>query len=176
MEGIQMALDLGPCRVYYGVEASETDVGKTQGGVRVSFSQTRADLLSDQYGTEPEDQVITGQAASVVVPLADFGLTNLALALNQSIQGTDPNEGIGGRNLVGTKLKATGQSLLLKKYVNGAISEDKKDWIRFPVAASEGTFEIRYDGTNQRIIEATFRAFPDADEMLYFIGDETVVS
>jgi len=168
-------LDLGPCRVYYGTAAAEVDIGKTQGGVRVTFSEDVADLLSDQYGTQPEDQVITGTGAEIVVPMADYTLDSLATALNQSKLTLGLDSGIAGERLVGTKkaTPTTGKSLLLKKYVDGAISADTQNWIRFPIAAPVGNVEIAFDGSNQRIIEATFRAFPDANSRLYFLGDET---
>ena len=35
------------------------------------------------------------------------------------------------------------------------------------------SFEVTFDGATQRIIETTFKAFPDANDRLYFIGDET---
>lgn len=170
-----MALDLGPCRAYYGTAGSEADVGKTQGGVRITFSEDVADLMSDQYGTQPEDQVITGTGAEIVIPMADYTLANLATALSQSVLTLGADSGISGEPKVGTKkaTPTTGKSLLLKKYVDGAISADTQNWIRFPIASPIGNFELAFDGSTQRIIETTFRAFPDANNRLYFIGDET---
>ena len=168
-------LDLGPCAVYYGTAAAEVSVGETQGGVRISFAEDVADLMSDQWGTQAQDQVISGQGAEVVVPMADYTLANLATALSQSVLTLGADSGISGERNVGSK-KATpsaGKSLLLKKYVDGAISADTQNWIRFPVAAPTGSFEIAFDGSTQRIIETTFKAFPDANDRLYFIGDET---
>ena len=43
---------------------------------------------------------------------------------------------------------------------------------RFPSAAPSGAFEVVYDGATQRTIETTFRAFPDVNSVLYFLGDE----
>lgn len=168
-------LDLGPCRVYFGVALAEVDLGKTQGGVRTTFAEDAADLMSDQFGTQPEDQVITGQSAEIVVPMADYDLDNFALALNQAVLTLGADSGIAGTVLVGTKRTTKAGSLLLKKYVDGAISADTQNWIRFPVAAPMGNVEVAFDGSTQRIIEATFKAFPDAanSNRLYYIGDET---
>jgi len=168
-------LDLGPCRVYFGVAASEVDLGKTQGGVRVTFAEDAADLMSDQFGTQPEDQVITGQSCEVVVPMADYDLDNLAIALNQSELALGADSGIAGSVLVGTKRSSLAQSLLLKKYVDGVISSDTQNWMRFPVAAPIGNVEVPFDGSTQRVIETTFKCFPDstASNRLYYIGDET---
>jgi hypothetical protein len=167
-----MALDLGPCRVYFGTAAAEVDIGLTQGGVRVAFSQDVADLMSDQYGTQPEDQVITGHSARIIVPMADYDIDNIATALHQTKLTLGAQEGIKGSSLVGSKMTTYGDSLLLKKYVDGAISAVENNWIRFPNAAPGGNFEIAFDGSTQRIIESEFIAFPDANGVLYFIGDE----
>lgn len=170
-------LDLGPCRVYYGTHAgdAESDLGKTQGGVRVAFAEDTADLLSDQWGSQPEDQVITGNGVEIIVPLADYTLDSLEIALSQTELHIGADSGISGERLVGTKkgTPTTGKSLLLKKYVDGEISEDTQNWMRFPVAAPIGNFEVMFDAASQRIIEVTFRAYPDDNDRLYFIGDET---
>lgn len=167
-----MALELGPCRIYFGTAGAEADIGKTQGGVRITFSEDAADLMSDQYGTQPEDQVITGQAADVVVPMAEVTHANFAIALNQTSKQIGADSGVAGESLVGTKRSTKANSLLLKKYVNGSISADTDDWIRFPKASPLGNVEVAFDGANQRILEVTFKAFPDANSRLYFIGNE----
>jgi len=162
-------LDLGPCQVNYGVADAEVDLGRTEGGVRVAFATDVADLMSDQWGTQPEDQVITGQGARITVPLAEYTLENLAIALNQDLLF---DELIEGGRLVGTKMRSLAQSLLLKKYVNGVVSQDDLDYMRFPVAAPVGNPEILFSKSDQRIIEIEFIAFPDANDILYFIGNE----
>ena len=161
-------LDLGPCQVLFGTEGAETDLGKTEGGVEVAFTTDVADLASDQHGTSPEDQVIVGQGATITVPLAEYTLEHLATALNQTLDG----DVIDGANLVGTKMSTKAQSLLLKKYVNGAVSTDQDDWMRFPKAAPQGSPTIRFSKSDQRIIEVVFTAFPDDSDNLYYIGEE----
>jgi len=165
-------LDLGPCAVLFGVEDSEADLGKTQGGVKVAFSQAVADLLSDQYGTEPEDQVITGHGAIITVPMADYTLANYAIALHKEVLSLGAEEGILGDSVVGTKLSTYAGSLILKKYVDGAVSEDEANWLRFPSAAAAANPEVVFDGSTQRIINTEFRAFPDASGILYYIGSK----
>ena len=164
MEG----LDLGPCQVLFGTEGAEVDLGKTEGGVEVAFTTDVADLLSDQHGTSPEDQMITGQGATITVPLAEYTLANLAKALNQTLDGSV----IDGASLVGTKMTTLAESLLLIKYVNGVASVNESDRMRFPVAAPVGSPTIRFSKSDQRIIEIVFTAFPDTLDNLYYIGDE----
>jgi hypothetical protein len=165
-------LQLGPCQVLFGVEDAEADLGRTEGDVVVTFSTDLADLMSDQFGTRPEDQVITGQGALIKVPLAEITISNLALALNQSASGGGGL--VEGTRLVGTKLRSKANSLLLKKYVNGSVSSDREDWLRFPTAAPQGNFEQVYGKNGQRIIEVNFIAFEETTTNdLYYIGDES---
>jgi len=162
-------LELGPTEVNFGIAGAEADLGRTEGGVRVAFSTDVADLLSDQWGTQPEDQAITGQGARITCPLAEYTMTNLAIALNQNLVG---GELIEGARKVGTKMRDNAKSLLLKKYVNGVVSENPDNWMRFPVAAPVGSPEIMFGKADQRIVEVEFVAFPDANDILYYIGDE----
>lgn len=163
-------LELGPCQVSFGTEGAEVDLGCTDGGVTVSFITDAGDLMCDQFGTQPVDQVITGQGAEVRVPLAEITLDNLALALNQTVIS---DALIEGENLVGTKMSTYGQSLLLRKYVDGEASADPADWMRFPVAAPLGSPEVSFSRDTQRVIEVVFKCFPDSNDILYYIGDES---
>ena len=166
-------LELGPCAVYIrtvgGAEAL-TDLGRTEGSVRVAFTTDVADLMSDQWGTQPEEQVITGQGCRVTVPFADYTYTNLALALNQTLDASGIY--IEGARLVGTKMSSKAIYLRLKKYVAGAVSEDAENWMDFPVAAPVGNPEVLFSKSDQRIIEVEFVCFPDDDDILYYLGDE----
>jgi hypothetical protein len=162
-----MALDLGPCAVYY----NNADLGYTQGGVTVKFTEGVADLKSDQFGSEPMDQMVTGMGATITVPLANYTIDNLALALGRVKKNSSNNYGFLGNLNVGTLKSGMGKQLICKKYVNGSVSNDEDNWITFPIAAPDGNIEIKFDGTNQRIIETTFRAFPANNNVLYIIGD-----
>ena len=102
-----MSLELGPCGCFFGTKDSEVDLGKTEGGVVITFSTDVADLVSDQNGTSPEDQVISGQGASIACPLADITLANLAIALNQTVKTSGDDSGIAGANLVGGTITLT---------------------------------------------------------------------
>jgi len=165
-------MELGPCQVLFGDEDSEVDLGRTEGGVVITWITDLTDLMSDQYGSQPEDQVVTGMGATIVVPLAENTKFNWALALNQSVSAG--GNLVEGASIIGTKLYDQANSLLLKKYVAGSPSTDEADWIRFPKAAPSGNFETTLGKTNQRIIEITFTAFPDrTTNDLYYIGDES---
>jgi len=165
-------MELGPCQVLFGDEDSEADLGRTQGGVVITWETDVADILSDQYGTRPEDQAVVGMGATIKVPLAENTKTNWALALNQSVSAG--GNLVEGASIIGTKMYTQANSLLLKKYVAGSPSSSRADWVRFPKAAATGNFTSTFDAAGQRIIEITFIAFPDrTTNDLYYIGDES---
>lgn len=174
--------ELGPCMVYFGTADAEVvigDVGDTEGGVTINFTNTYADLLSDQHGASPLDKVIVGRGATINVPIADVDLDAFAIVMGQTKKRLGADVGVAGESLVGTKLSTLAQSLLLKKYVDGVVSTEAEtdgvpNWIRFPVCApSAETLALVFDKTTQRTLPAVFFAMPDANSRLYFAGDET---
>ena len=167
-------LELGPCQALFGTAGAETNLGKTEGGVTARFFTDFADLMTDQDGTRPQDRIITGQGAEIELALADILLENIALALNQTLFISGGTHLVVGENRIGASLKDTfSGSLLLKKYVGGAVSTDEDDWLRFPKAApNPETVEIVFDKATQRVINATFIAFFDDNDSLYYFGNE----
>jgi hypothetical protein len=174
-----MALELGPCKV----EFNGTDLGKTLGGVVVRFKDDYVDLKSDQFGTAPEDTVITGSSAELDVPLAELDFAKIATILNQELIGA--SSGVIGENNVGTSLKAAGAELVLTKYSAGVPSTKPEDKITFPLAAPLADAELNYDSENQRVMKTMFKCYysavtanwgtaaPVEKTVLYFFGDKT---
>jgi len=183
-----MSLELGPCGAYFGTAGAETSLGKTFGGVTVKITDDVVDLKSDQYGTSPEDSVITGTIVEVEMSLAEVAFDELAIALNQDKFGTGLTGGVPGENNVGTSLLAAAQSLVLKKYIAGSESTDPVNHITFPAAAVKSDVELTYDADNQRVLKITFKCFPATvstnwgtasaiDKVVtYYFGDNTVTA
>ncbi len=165
-------LELGPCEVLFGTAGAEAEVGPTEGGVVANFGTDVQDLMTDQFGTSPKDQVVSGQPTEVTVPFASISFSNMARALNQTLITAGTSNLIKGTNIVGTKMSTKANSLVLKKIINGVASVDQNDWLRFPSAAPTGNFEFPFSKDTQRIIEVVFTCFPDSSSNLYYIGDE----
>jgi hypothetical protein len=164
-----MALELGPCDVSYNSVA----LGKTHGGVTVTIKDDSTDLMSDQFGTTPEDTVITGTTVEVKLALAEIDFAKLKSIL-QPQAATSSADAMAGTNKVGTALLALAQELVLTKYVDGIVSVDPNDGITFPKAAPVGDVELTYDANNQRVLNATFKCFfgtVNSQECLYYFGD-----
>lgn len=166
-------LELGPVEVLFGTAGAEVEVGPTEGGVVVSFSTDVQDLMTDQAGTAPKDQVISGIPTEVTVPFASISFSNMARALNQTLLTVGTSNLIEGANVVGTRLSTKANSLLLKKIINGVASTASANWLRFPQAAPTGNFEFSFSKDTQRIIEVVFTCFPDSSGNRYYLGDET---
>ena len=166
-------MELGPCRVYFGDADAEVDLGKTEGDVIADFLTDVSGLFSDQDGSQPADGVITGQGVKITIPLATYSMANLARALNQSVTRLGDTYGVSGNSIVGTKLSSLANSLLVKKYVDGIVSTDTSDWLRFPAAApTSETLSLIFGKTTQRIVSTTFIAQKDDNDRLYILGDE----
>jgi len=170
-----MALELGPCQVEY----DSADLGKTNGGVTVTIKDDSVDLVSDQYGSSPEDTIITGTSVEVTMALAEIDISTLESILQPQIDTageTSSADAVAGRNKVGTSLLTEGAILKLTKYAGGAPSTDAKDVLVFPAAAPLGDVELSYDASNQRVLNATFKCFPgivNSEDCIYYIGDES---
>ncbi len=171
-------LELGPCEAWFGLEGAETNLGPTQGGVKATIPMATADLKEDQKGDAPVDQVITGMGpAEIDIPLAEWAMATLASVIPGAIQTTDaatPTKiKVTITPPIGTTLRSLAKRLILKKVVGGVVSTNRADWVTFPVAAPICDLEMTYDATSQRVINAKFRAFPDASTgALYWFGDE----
>jgi hypothetical protein len=171
------ALELGPCAVYYGTAGAEADIGATVGGVKFTSTMDVADLLSDQTGTSPDDQVITGMGAEIEIPFAYVDIESFAKVVPGATlytQATPYKKLLQVVPPVGTSLRSTAKSLILKKIVGGVASTDKNDWYTFPIAACVTNIELTFDASTQRRITARFRAFKNRTTGVLFIqGDST---
>jgi len=168
-----MALELGPCKAAF----NSVDLGKTNGGVTVTISDDSVDLVSDQYGSSPEDTVITGTTVEVSMALAEIDMATLQSVLQPQSTLTAATA-VAGLNKVGTSLLSIAKELRLTKYVNGAVSTAATDAIIFPKAAPLGDVELSFDASNQRVLNVTFKCFPgtvNSQTVTYYFGDEAAM-
>lgn len=82
---------LGVCRALF----DSVDLGFTKGGVEVEVQTNTHEVLVDQTGETPIDEIITGRTVQVTVPMAETTLENLARVMP-------------GSTLVSDGAKATG--------------------------------------------------------------------
>lgn len=179
MVGNKQNIDIGPCRVKFGTAGAEVDLGYTLGGVKVSISTETKDIEVDQE-LDPIDTVITKRTVTVEVPLAEFTIDSLKAAIpgvEVVTDGTDPAKKklllkSNGGSMV--SMLSFAQSLIL--HPTDRADTDKTEDFTFPNAAPNGSIDITYDKENPKVINATFRCFPDASGVTAIFGDSTATA
>lgn len=173
-----MPFDLGPCQVLFGDSGNEQDLGVTHGGVRFVDEVKTQQIVSDQYGDSPIDQVVTGREVRVECKFADIR-QNLELWAKvlpgAQLTGTPPNQKLTVKRNVGELDRSVAKRLILKRIVGDQPSTDKRDWIICPIATPRASPNLEFDATTQRALDVTFRVYPDLTTGVYYImGDETL--
>lgn len=146
--------DLGPCQVSWG----GTDLGPTLGGVVFKEEVHSVDIKEDGHGDTPVDAVFTGRIDTIECKFTRSTLAQMEAMITGSVAGANNLTVV---NTVGDQMFANALELILKPLVNNVASVTNTEWLHvhrtYPVAA----VEFGYDNSGQRIINVTFRAFPD---------------
>jgi len=163
----------------------DTEIGFTKGGVKVDVVPHVLNLLADQLGSTEANTIITGVSAKVHVPFAEITLLTFARAFSNAVPLQDDTTGskkrVEIRPLSGKSLLAIAKTMTLKPIdPNTGVETTNKDlWVTIPLAApDESNITIDYAAENQRILDVSFKCFPDTDtnkNRLLFFGDSTVV-
>ncbi len=164
-------LHLGPCDVTFDPSGANVSI-TCEGGVDITLGDAVADLHTDATGTGACDAVITGANVSVKVNMADYDLDKFASVFPNAVQvGTGTTSRVEIRTRVGTSLLALSKTLLIKKYVNGSVSSDTKDWITVVKAYPSGEVAFSFKKDAQTVFPLSFKCFPDtsaSNRVLYF--------
>lgn len=174
MQGVNSQyLELGPANVYIQEGGVDVNVGYLAEGLEYHASTTVAELTGAQAGASPLDKVVTGGRVWIVVPFKEITLENIARAFpNCTI--TVGKTRVDFLNRVGLSLRSLAKKLTIKKIVGGVESTNKADHFIIPEASPADTeLNIPFSPTTQRVINATFEAWPDdATGRWSFLGDE----
>ena len=165
-------LELGPCNIYLEEDGSDVNVGYL-GNVTLTMTVEASPLTGAQKGTSPLDKVLTGGGVQVAIEFKEITLANFARAFPGAVLTAD-----GGRvdfiNRVGLSMRDQAKQLTLKKIVGGEESALTKDWLIIPEASPvEGGITVSFTPTDQRVLAATFEAWPnDTTGRWGYLGDE----
>lgn len=165
-------LELGPCNIY--LEESDVDVNVGYlGTVTLKLSSEASALTGAQKGTSPLDKILTGGGVQVTVEFKELTLQNFARAYPHAVLTGDARR-VDFTNRVGLSLRSLAKKLTLKKIVGGAESALTKDHLIIPEASPvEGDLSVAFTPTDQRVLSATFEAWPnDTTGRWGFFGDE----
>lgn len=161
---------LGHCQVVF----NNQDLGFTKGGVEVSYEPEYHDVMVDNYGNSLVDQILIGEKLTAKVPLAEYILTNLKVAIPQGTYAGSGNIRVTIGNAPGQKSLDDAATLVLHPVDMGSsLAFD----VVFYKAIVTSTVLLSHTIDGEKIIEVTFQALIDetksAGNRLGLIGNST---
>lgn len=165
-------LELGPCNIYLTESNVAVNVGYL-GNVTVKLSTQASPLTAAQRGTSPVDKVLSGGGAQLTIEFKELTLANYARAFPGAVL-TGDGKRVDFINRVGLSLRSIAKKLTLKKITGGTESALSKDWLIVPEASPvEGDLSVVFEPATQRVLAATFEAWPnDTTGRFAYFGDE----
>jgi len=162
-------LQLGVCSVVF----NGVDLGHTKGGVEVSYEPEFSDLSVDKYGNTVVDHVLVGEKLTAKVPLAEFTIANMKVAVpNATFAGAANARVLIGKS-AGTKQSSVAYQLVLHPIAEGTRRHD----VVFHKAFVSSQLTLNYKIDEQKLIEVEFTALLDETKSdgnyLGLIGDST---
>lgn len=161
---------LGVCSVTFNA----VDLGLTKGGVEVEVTTDTYKVTVDQYGETAINENVMARNVSVTVPLAETTLDNLVAIMPGATLITDgitpTKKRVDITTGVGTDLLSLAQKLVLHPINAGAsVAED----IILPKAMTAGAINFAYRVDDVRVFNVVFNGYPDANDIVLSMGDET---
>lgn len=168
---------LGPSRATWdpilqtGDTGLATSLGDTQG---ISFiDQTeKAGLTSDQKGSQPYNQVTTGELIEVTGNLTNTTSEIIAIVLQGATAHNAGADGISRDSNIGQDDLSIALPLSLTRVIAGVNSTDPDDEVIFPVAAPQTEAEWTFDVSTQRILGFKFRCYSSPNYVDAVTGKE----
>jgi len=148
-------------------------LGHTLGGVEVSYEPVYKDVSVDKFGETVVEKYLIGEKLMAKVPLAEYTLANLKVAMPQaSVAGAGNARLTIGAN-AGQESKVDSAQLLLHPASEGTRRHD----IVFHKAIVTSSITLNHKVDEEKVIEVTFEALLDETKLngnyLGFIGDST---
>lgn len=160
---------VGACSVTF----NGVDLGHTKGGVEVSYEPTHHDVMVDKYGETIVEKYLVGEKLTAKVPLAEFTIANLKVAIPQGTYAGAGNKRLTVGQTAGVSAASLSAQLVLHPLNMGTRANDIV--IHKAYVASTVTLAHRVD--EEKVIEVTFEALLDetksAGNFLGLIGDST---
>jgi len=164
-------IQLGTCKVML----DGNDMGLTIGGVDVSVTTTTRETTVDQYGDTVVKEFIQGRNVSVSARFAETTLENLVAlmpgatlvtdATDETKKRVDVDTGIG-KDLVKSAKPLTLHPIDLP-------DEDKSQDFTIFKASTPGGMEYSFKKDDERVFNAEFKGYPNAEGKLFSVGDPT---
>jgi len=162
-------VQVGACSVSF----KGLDLGHTKGGVEVSYEPEYHEVAVDKYGTTPVEQVLLGEKLTAKVPLAEFLISNIGIAVPQGEYAGAANARRTIGAAAGKKQLTDAGQLVLHPLNEGTRRHD----IVFYKAIVDEAVVLSHKNDEEKVVEVTFRALIDESRSdgnyLGLIGDST---
>jgi hypothetical protein len=157
---------------------TETFLGALSDETSLNISASAAPLTAHLTGIQPRDKVITGGSFQIVAGLKEITLENFARAFPNAIllEGADGLKRLDFTIQAGQSLRTTrGTKMQLRKVRGNVESTAPADILTIPEASPvDAEVNLAFSVTDQRILTATFEAWPDSFGRVAFFGTETL--
>ena len=165
-------LELGPCTVYIEEDGQDASVGII-GDVTVNMGAGASPLTGAHMGDVALNKVITGGHFRFTVQFKEITLENFARAFPNCVL-TGDGDRVDFMPRVGLSLRSIAKKMTIKQIVGGVETTDDAKILIIPEASPvEGEITLGYTATEQRVLAATFEAWPDDTTSRWsYIGDE----
>ena len=160
---------LGPCQILF----KGVDLGKTEGGIKVTANQTSVELHTDQDGETPVDEYKTGTKMGVSGSLAEITLTNFATMFHTTVTIDGIKQKVTVVPGVGTSLKDAGGALIVKPYVSGSVTALANKWITLNQAGMKASIDLAFNRSDQQVMAFEAVGYPDSNSIIGVFGDAT---
>lgn len=160
---------LGPCQIIF----KGSDLGKTEGGIKVTANQTSVELHTDQDGETPVDEYKTGTTMMVSGNLAEITLANFAFMFHTTVTTDGTKQKVEVVPGVGTSLKDEGGVLIVKPYIAGAVTALANKWITLHQAGMKATMDLAFNRSDQQVMAFEAVGYPDSTSVIATFGDIT---
>lgn len=175
MPGINVPV--GPAIVEFDEGPNKVTFDITKGGINFQMSTSVQEIKVDQFGETPVKTIMKGRTARVTVPFALYDLDKLAKVIPNAVLVTDSGDPtkkkIQVKSTAGFDMLSAAKKLVIKPTDPNATPND---YITIPLAAPTTDIEYAYDSDSERVAKITFEAYPDANGVLFIMGDETATA
>jgi hypothetical protein len=157
---------------------TETFLGALSDETSLNISASAAPLTAHLTGIQPRDKVITGGSFQIVAGLKEITLQNFARAFPNAIllEGADGLQRLDFTIQAGQSLRSSRSTRMQLRKVRGNVeSTSPADILTIPEASPvDATVNLAFSVTDQRVLTATFEAWPDSFGRVAFFGTETL--
>lgn len=162
-------VQVGVCSVNF----NSADLGHTKGGVEVTYEPTYHEVAVDLYGETPVEKYLTGEKLTAKVPLAEFTIAQMGVAIPQGAFAGAAN----ARRTIGAKAGKKGTSVTAQLVLHPVNEGTRRHDIVFYKAFVDSVVVLPHRVDEEKIIEVTFVALLDETKSdrnyLGMIGDST---